>query len=89
MRRTYTVMLGDEEHDVTFNIHADISYQKAYISGPPEDCYPADESCEITDVDVLTSVQGFSDADLLDALEKQIGEERITDDLWDDYHDGR
>ena len=86
MKATYTLMLGDEEFDVDFQIEADISYEPEYISGPPEDCYPASGDCDITEIKVLSQVDGLRDADILDALGKQVGTDKITDDLWSDYH---
>ena len=86
MNVTYTLMLGDEEVDVDFNIEADITYEPARVSGPPEDCYPDSSECEITAIFPLDTIDGFKDSDLLDALDKQIGEDKIIEDLWEDYH---
>ena len=85
METTYTLMLGGEEQDVDFSIEADMTYEPARISGPPEDCYPDESECDITEIKVMSEVDGLKDADILDALEKQIGEERIIEDLWEDY----
>ena len=96
MNVTYTLMLPcrpqdeagfteEEEQDVDFQIEADITYEPARISGPPEDCYPDSSECSITEVKVMSQIDGLKDADILDALEKQIGEERIIEDLWEDY----
>jgi len=85
MNITYTLMLDGEEQDVDFQIDADITYQEAYISGPPEDCYPAYGECDITEIKVLSTIDGLKDSDILDALDKQIGTDKITDDLWEEY----
>ena len=87
MNITYTLMLNDEEQDVDFVIEADITYQPARISGPPEDCYPDESECYITEIKVRYPVDGCSDEQILAALEKQVGEEKIKEDLWSDYMD--
>ena len=93
MKATYTLMLGEgdaaEEIDVEFEIQADITYQPARISGPPEDCYPDESECEITSIRVMDTVEGHTDAEILKALEVQVGEDRIVEDLWDDYSASR
>ncbi len=87
METTYTLMLGGEEQDVDFLIEADITYEPEYISGPPEDCYPDSSECTITSVKVLSQVDGFNDDQIIEALEKQIGEDKVVQDLWEDYMD--
>ena len=78
-------MLGGEEIDVDFEIEADITYDPGCVSGPLEHCYPAYGECDITDVVVLTPVQGFDDAHVIEALETQRGD-AVEDELWDWYH---
>lgn len=85
MNITYTLMLDDEEQDVDFQIEADITYEPAYISGPPEDCYPDSSECDITSIKVMSQIDGLKDADILDALMTQVGEDTILNDLWADY----
>lgn len=85
MNVTYTLMLNDDEIDVDFQIDADIVYQPAFISGLPENCYPDESSCDITEIKVMSTVDGIKDADILDALAKQVGDDKIIEDLWEDY----
>ena len=85
MKATYTLMLQGEEQDVDFEIEADITYQPARISGPPEDCYPDESECDITEIKVMSQIDGLKDADILDALATQVGDDTIINDLWDDY----
>ena len=85
MKQTHTLMLGGEEHDVDFEISADIFYDPGKNYGPPENCYPPDGGCDITDVTVLTKVEGFTDGEIVDALEAQRSDE-VEAELWDWYH---
>ncbi len=92
METTYTLLLSipgseweSEEVDVDFRIEADITYQPARISGPPEDCYPDESTCDIEDIKVMSQIDGLTDDDIIDALLKQIGEDKITEDFWEDY----
>lgn len=85
MKATYTLMLGEDEVDVEFEINADMTYLPARLSGPPEDCYPDESECVITSIVPLEKIDGCNDADLLDALETQVSEEKIIEDLWEDF----
>lgn len=87
MKQTHTLMLGGEEVDVDFEIEADITYQKEYTTGLPENCYPAYGECDITEVVVLTKVQGFDDEHVIEALEEQRGD-AVEEELWGNYHRG-
>jgi hypothetical protein len=97
VKTTYTLSLPCEmqpeagfiemqEIDVDFDITADIFYDPGVYSGAWENSYPASGDCDITEIKVLSKVDGLNDADILDALEKQVGTDKITDDLWADYH---
>jgi hypothetical protein len=73
------------EHEIPVRVSYDCDYQAAFISGPPEDCYPEAGDMEITDIEALGELpQGFTDDDLknLDDAEKS----RIEDEAWDHYH---
>lgn len=85
MNKTYTLCFGDQEHDIEFGIEADIVYEPARISGPPEDCYPDASECTITSIMPMDGVSGYDDAAILEALDEQVGEDRIIEDLWEDY----
>jgi hypothetical protein len=86
---TYTLMLGDDEIDVDFQIDADMTYAPARgMGGPWENSSPDESECDITEIKVLSDLP-FSDAVILDALETQVGEDKITEDLWEDYMDRR
>ena len=88
MNATYTLMLKDEEVDVDFQIEADMTYEPARgMGGPWEDSSPDCSECDITEIKVMSQIDGFTDREILDALESQIGEEEIIEDLWDNYRD--
>ena len=40
---------------VSVRISADMYFQREKVSGPPEDCYPADAGCDITKYELLTA----------------------------------
>lgn len=91
MDKTYTLTFpGPDdgqpcEYDVRFQITADMSYDPGNVSGPPERCYPPDSSCEITEIKPLTTLDGMRDVDLINALNEQIGEDKLMEDLWEDW----
>ena len=85
MTVTYTLMLHGEEQDVDFEISADMVYEPAFVSGPMDACYPDCSECTITEIKVMSQIDGLKDADILDALETQVGEDKIIEDLWADY----
>lgn len=83
---TYTLNLNvNTEVDVTFNIQADMFYEAGKLYGAPEDCYPADSDCDITEIDVVGTVEGFTPAELVAALKNQYADE-IEEDLWSEYN---
>lgn len=77
------------EYDVEFEITADMSYDPGNVSGPPERCYPPDSECEITEVKPMTTMDGLSDQDLIEALYAQVGEDKLEEDLWEDWQADR
>ena len=85
MKITYTLMLNEEEVDVDFDIDAHIVYRPEQVSGPVENCYPDESECDIRDIKVLSEVDGFTDLEILAALEGQIGTDKIGEDLWEDF----
>ena len=52
-----------EQISVDIRISADMSWQSAKLSGPPEDCYPEESECDITETKIL---------DAFDCNEKEI-----------------
>jgi len=78
--------------EIEVGVSYDATYQAEYISGPPEDCYPAYGSMDITGIQITQdNPPGITDKDILDAAE--LDNERIEELAWEDYHskkyDGR
>lgn len=74
-----------QEWEIEVRIHYDATYQPARISGPPEDCYPAESEMILTAMDILSELpQGITDKDVIAAADSD--EERIEDEAWQDFH---
>lgn len=81
---TYTVEVDGNEIDLT--IEYDAYYQRAYVSGLPEDCYPEDGSMDITDVTFdLTPDATVTEEQVIAFLDTPIMQEKLTDACWSDY----
>lgn len=73
------------EWEIEVRIHYDATYQPARISGPPEDCYPADSKMILTGMDILSDLpQGITYKDVIAAADAS--EERIEEEAWQDFH---
>ena len=89
------IYLFNDEVELTLDIEYDASYQSAKISGPPEDCYPAEGELNITDYTVMETNFFTSPEDLpaitAKAIQKALAEagDRIVDECWDDFHGRR
>lgn len=89
MKGTYTIMFpGELEIDLDCIVTADITYQEAYTTGLPEDCYPAEGDMENLEIEVLTKVDGYTQEELEGMIMDQ-AEDLIIDELWDDFHYNR
>ena len=76
---------ADGEHEIEVRISYDASYQAAYISGPPEDCYPADSSMDLTAVEPINDLPAGITQEML-VVEAMAADERLTDEAWEHYH---
>jgi len=78
------IVSGDNDWEIEVGISYDAVYQPAYISGPPEDCYPDESSMDITDMVILDDLpEGLTDAMVRSAAED--AEDRIIEEAWEDY----
>ena len=78
---------ADGEHEIEVRISYDASYQAAYISGPPEDCYPADSEMDLTEVTPVNDLPAGITQEML-VVEAMAADERLTDEAWEHYHRG-
>ena len=77
----------DGEHEIEVRISYDASYQAAYISGPPEDCYPADSEMDLTAVEPVNDLPAGITQEML-VVEAMAADERLTEEAWEHYHQG-
>ena len=77
----------DGEHEIEVRISYDASYQKEYISGPPEDCYPAYSEMDLTAVEPVGDLPEGITQEML-VVEAMAADERLTDEAWEHYHKG-
>ena len=74
----------DGEHEIEVRISYDADYQKEYISGPPEDCYPAYSEMDLTEVTPVNDLPEGITQEML-VVEAMADDERLTDEAWEDY----
>lgn len=86
MIKTYTLLLGDNEVDVEVEVYAERCYAPAKgLGGPWENSSPDESYCEVSEVKILTTVLGFSEDEVAQALDEQIGQGRLEDDVWQEF----
>ena len=52
--KTYLCLMHDgEEHEIEVRISYDATYQAAYTTGLPENCYPAEGEMDLTAVEAI------------------------------------
>ena len=78
---------ADGEHEIEVRISYDADYQKEYISGPPEDCYPAYSEMDLTEVTPVNDLPEGITQEML-VVEAMADDERLTDEAWEDFHMG-
>ena len=75
----------DGEHEIEVRISYDASYQAAYISGPPENCFPEDSSMDLTEVTPVNDLpEGITQKMLV--VKAMAADERLTDEAWEHFH---
>ena len=77
----------DGEHEIEVRISYAASYQKEYISGPPEDCYPAYSSMDLTEVTPVNDLPEGITQEML-VVEAMAADERLTGEAWKHFHMG-
>lgn len=72
-----------DEHEIPVTVDYDATYQAEYISGPPEDCYPAEGDMTINSIE---PVGALPDGVTLAILEEYANLDLLTEEAWDHYH---
>ena len=76
---------ADGEQEIEVRISYDASYQKEYISGPPEDCYPAYSEMDLTEVTPVNDLPAGITQEML-VVEAMAADERLTGEAWKHFH---
>ena len=82
-KTTVYPIINDDEVEVEILVDYDATYQEEFISGPPENCYPAYGELTINSVESVKDYSGY-EKEINDAAEKD--KERIENEAWEDYH---
>ena len=73
------------ELEIDVRIDYDAYYQPAYVSGPPEDCYPAEGDMELNSIDPVEDLpKGITQEMFKGVVDASL--DRLTDEAWDHYH---
>lgn len=77
-----------DTYEIEVGISYDATYEPAYISGPPEDCYPDSSEMDLTGLVILDDLpEGVTEQMVRSAAED--ANERIEQEAWDDWQDKR
>lgn len=75
------------DHKVEIRVHYDATYQSERISGPPEDCCPAEGEMNITEKQIINeNPVGITDEMVFKAAEDQ--EDFLEREAWDHFFEG-
>ena len=82
----YVLDSNGEEHEIPVKISYDATYEKEYISGPPEDCYPATGEMDLTGISIYDLPFGITDEMVLAQVD--LAKDRLEQEAWDDFFQG-
>ena len=86
--KTYLCLMHDgEEHEIEVRISYDATYRAARISGPPEDCYPAEGDMDLTAVEAIGALPDGITQEMLTVAAMQ-ADDRLTQEAWEDFMQG-
>lgn len=85
------IYLFDDQVEITIDVEYDAFYQSARVSGPPEDCYPAEGELTVTSHTVVSTVYLTEPKNIPEITAEIVKaaiddeEDRIYEECWDDF----
>jgi len=73
-----------EEHEITVRISYDATYEPAFISGAPENCYPAYGEMDLTAVEAIGSLPDGITHGML-TVAAVAANDRLEQEAWEDF----
>ena len=89
--QTVEITVDDEPrtYAVDFIATAECQFQRGRFSGPPEDCYPDDGECDVTEIKItrITNEEGeeVKDASIAAICRANLDEDQIADECWEAF----
>ena len=86
------IKIGDREYLICYTITARCYYQRAKISGPPEDCYPEESDMEI-EIEVISATDAYGYVVPLSPLflvqvTANLNTEKDEEAIWEEFFRG-
>ena len=75
---------NNEEDEVMVYVEYDATYEPAYVTGLPENCYPDSSEMELTKITAIGKLPEGITQEMLTA-EAEADNDRLTQLAWDDY----
>lgn len=83
--KTYLCLTHDgEEHEIEVRISYDATYQAAFITGPPENCYPAEGEMDLTAVEPIGALPDGITHGML-TVASVAANDRLEQEAWEHY----
>lgn len=73
-----------EEHEITVRISYDATYEPAFISGAPENCYPAYGEMDLTAVEAVGELPDGITHGML-TVAAVAANDRLEQEAWEDF----
>lgn len=84
----YVNLVDGDDYGIEVGISYDATYEPAYITGLPEDCYPDGSEMDIHDVVAIGELPaGITEAMVMAAAEYD--RDRLEGEAWEHFHDQR
>lgn len=83
------VTVSEENFTVRYEITAQMGYDPGRYSGPPENCYPEESECDITEATFHVFDEDGNEVDepLASAAIARVNEDDIEQKLWDKFNE--